>query len=79
MTRQTAGSRWRTTFQQLINDLPMHAAVIFVHYAPGQTHADVVTNSPHSSDEPVWIVNDLGPHNAELMPYARPRIPLAFL
>jgi hypothetical protein len=67
-------------FQQMIDKLPMHAAVIFVHYdgPPGDTHADVVENSARLSDEPVWIVNDLGPRDAELMTYARPRIPLAF-
>ncbi|HTE46410.1 MAG TPA: glycosyltransferase family 39 protein [Gemmatimonadaceae bacterium] len=70
---------WDTRFRALVGKLPMHEAVIFVHYAPGiVAHQTVITNSPHLSDEPIWIVNDLGPRNTELMRYTGPRIPLAF-
>jgi hypothetical protein len=72
-------AEWDVTIRALIDRLPMPAAVIFVHYAPRiGPHARIVTNSPHLSDDPVWIVNDLGPRDSELMRYAGPRIPLAF-
>jgi hypothetical protein len=62
-----------------LSQLPKHPAVVFVHYAPRiGPRAAVVTNSPSLFDDPVWIVNDLGDRDAELMRYAGPRIPLAF-
>jgi hypothetical protein len=67
-----------TAFQEMLDKLPMHAAVVFVHYGSGYPHADVVRNSARLNEEPVWIVNDLGARNAELMAAARPRIPVAF-
>ena len=56
----------------------MSAAVIFVHYEPRiGPHANIVANSPHLANERVWIVNDLGARDAELMKYAGGRIPVA--
>jgi len=70
---------WDLAFRNLLDHLPMKEAVIFVHYAPRVgPHAEVVTNSPHLADDPIWIVHDLGARNAELMRYSGPRIPLAF-
>jgi hypothetical protein len=37
-----------------------------------------VANSPHLANEAVWIVNDLGPRDAELLRYSGLRIPLDF-
>ncbi|MEP6493458.1 MAG: glycosyltransferase family 39 protein [bacterium] len=70
---------WDTSFHELVGKLPMHQAVIFVHYAPGLVaHGTYMMNSPHLADEPIWLVNDLGARNTELMRYSGPRIPLAF-
>lgn len=69
---------WDVAFYQLIDKLPMRSAVIFVHYEPRiGPHANIVANSPHLADERVWIVNDLGARDAELMKYAGGRVPLA--
>jgi hypothetical protein len=70
---------WSTSFQAMIDKLPMHSAVVFIHYAPRiGPHASVVTNSPRLSADSVWIVNDLGARNAELMKFTGARLPLAF-
>jgi hypothetical protein len=70
---------WSRGFEQLLSQLPKHPVVMFVHYAPRiGPHASVVTNSPTLLDDPVWIVNDLGDRDAELMRYAGSRVPLAF-
>jgi hypothetical protein len=66
-------------FRQLLDNLPMRSAVIFVHYAPRVgPHANVVANSPHLGADSVWVVNDLGPRDQELMRHAGSRIPVAF-
>jgi hypothetical protein len=70
---------WDIAFRNSLSQLPMRAAVIFVHFAPGlRPHSNVVLNSPNLAEEPYWIVNDLGGRNHELMQYAGPRIPLSF-
>jgi len=76
--RQRAAA-WDTAFRELIDKLPMRAVVVFVHAAPRiGPHSAVVANSPDLADDPIWIVNDLGPRNAELMRVAGGRVPLAF-
>ena len=70
---------WDISFHEMIEHLPMPAAVIFVHYAPRLgPHSLEVGNSPTLSSDPVWVVNDLGPRDAELMKFAGNRIPLIF-
>jgi hypothetical protein len=70
---------WDTAFQELLEKVPVRSAVIFVHYAPRLgPHLDVVANSPHLFGDSTWIVNDLGPRNAQLLRYAGNRVPLAF-
>lgn len=77
--RRESDEAWDIGFRDLVAHLPIRAAVIFVHYAPrGGPPAAVVANSPNLANEPVWIVNDLGSRNAELMRYAGSRVPLAF-
>jgi hypothetical protein len=72
-------ANWDLTFRAALNGLPTKAAVIFVHFAPGlRPHANVVMNSPHLDDEPIWIVNDLGERDRELMRYAGERVPMLF-
>jgi hypothetical protein len=74
-----AAAAWDTGFHELVAKLPMPAALIFIHYAPGPgPHPSVVANSPHLANEAVWIVNDLGPRDAELLRYSGLRIPLDF-
>lgn len=66
-------------FHQLLDKLPMRAAVLFVQYAPRiGPHANVVQNSPHLMQDPIWVVNDLGTRDTALMRYAGPRVPLKF-
>jgi dolichyl-phosphate-mannose-protein mannosyltransferase len=70
---------WDTAFRELLGKVPVRSAVIFVHYAPRiGPHLNVVANSPDLSADSTWIVNDLGPRNAELLRYAGGRMPLAF-
>ena len=70
---------WDVGFQHIVDALPMHGAVIFVHYEPRlEPHANIVANSPHLASDPVWIVNDLGARDADLMKVAGNRVPLAF-
>jgi hypothetical protein len=70
---------WYSEFNQMVARLPKNPTVIFVHYAPRlQPHPNLVTNSPHLTDEPVWIVNDLGDRDRDVMRMAGPRIPIAF-
>lgn len=70
---------WDVVFQDLLHRVPVRSAVIFVHYAPRLgPHLDVVANSPHLAADSTWIVNDLGPRNAELLRHAGNRVPLAF-
>jgi hypothetical protein len=73
------GAAARVAFHQMLSELPMRTAVVFVHYAPRLgPHASIVANSPHLAEDPIWIVNDLGSRDAELMRFSGPRIPLAF-
>jgi hypothetical protein len=75
--RQAA--RWDAAFHELLGKVPVKSAVIFVHYAPRLgPHLNVVENSPHLFADSTWIVNDLGPGNAELLRHAGGRLPLAF-
>ena len=72
-------ARWDAAFHELLDKVPVRSAVIFVHYAPRLgPHLDVVENSPHLFADSTWIVNDLGPRDAELLRYAGGRVPLAF-
>jgi hypothetical protein len=72
-------ARWYTEFNQMVSRLPKNPTVIFVHYAPRlQPHPNLVTNSPHLADESLWIVNDLGDRDRDVMRVAGPRIPIAF-
>jgi hypothetical protein len=76
--RQRAAA-WDVAFRQTLAKIPFPAAVVFVHYAPRLgPHSSVVSNSPHIENEPIWIVNDLGARNPELMRVAGNRVPLAF-
>jgi hypothetical protein len=70
---------WDVAFHQLLDNVTVRSAVIFVHYAPRLgPHLNVVANSPHLFADSTWIVNDLGPRNAELLHFAGARVPLAF-
>jgi hypothetical protein len=70
---------WDVAFYNIVDRLPMHGAVIFVHYEPRlDPHSNIVANSPHLASDPVWVVNDLGARDAELMKHAGTRVPLAF-
>jgi hypothetical protein len=72
-------SRYYTEFNEMVDALPKNPTVIFVRYAPRlQAHPNVVQNSPRLGDEPIWIVNDLGARDPELMRFAGPRVPLYF-
>jgi hypothetical protein len=72
-------ARWYTDFNQMLARLPRNPTIIFVHYAPRlQPHPNIVTNSPRLADEPVWIVNDLGDRDVDVMRLAGPRVPIAF-
>jgi hypothetical protein len=74
-----AGAAYYTQFNGMVAQLPRNPTVIFVHYAPRlQAHPTLVQNSPHLDDEPIWIVNDLGPRDPDLMRIAGGRVPLAF-
>lgn len=76
--RQRA-AEWDTAFRAALEKIPFPSAVIFVHYAPKLgPHASVVTNSPHIERDSIWIVNDLGARNPELMTVAGKRTPIAF-
>jgi hypothetical protein len=70
---------WDTSFREMVAKLPMHNAVIFVHYAPRLgPHSLVVGNSPSLDNDAVWIVNDLGARDTALMRFAGARVPLIF-
>jgi hypothetical protein len=70
---------WVAAFQELLDKVPVRSAVLFVHYAPRLgPHLNVVANSPNLAADSTWIVNDLGPRNAELLRLAGNRVPLAF-
>ncbi|MEO7086699.1 MAG: glycosyltransferase family 39 protein [Gemmatimonadaceae bacterium] len=70
---------WDTSFYEMIGKLPMHNAVIFVHYAPRLgPHSLVVGNSPNLANDAVWVVNDLGARDTALMRFAGLRVPLIF-
>jgi hypothetical protein len=62
---------WDESFRASLDKLPAHSA-------GDKPHASIVANSPHLDDEPIWIVNDLGEHDRELLKYSGPRIPLNF-
>jgi hypothetical protein len=77
--KRIRAAEWDTAFRSALAKIPFPAAVIFVHYAPRLgPHASVVANSPDIQNEPIWIVNDLGVRNPELMRVAGNRMPLAF-
>jgi hypothetical protein len=72
-------ARWYSEFNQALTRLPKNPTIIFVHYGPRlQPHPNLVTNSPHLADEPIWIVNDVGDRDQDVMRIAGPRIPIAF-
>lgn len=75
--RQSAAA-YDVGIRELVAKLPIPSAVIFVHYAQRPPHTNFVANSPALSTEPVWIVNDLGDRDRDLMRFAGARIPLAF-
>lgn len=53
-------------FANELKQLPRHS-MVFVQYTPRTAqHIAVVFNSADLSREPVWVVHDLGPHNADL-------------
>jgi hypothetical protein len=67
------------SFQEMLAKLPMHNAVIFVHYAPRLgPHATIVGNSASLASDAVWVVNDLGVRDSSLMRFAGTRVPLIF-
>jgi hypothetical protein len=71
--------RYESAFREALARLPVSSAVVFVHYRPGQhAHANLVANSPHLDSDPIWIVNDLGERDRELMRFAGARTPVAF-
>jgi hypothetical protein len=70
---------WDVAFHELLDQVPFRSRVIFVHYAPRLgPHLNVVANSPHLFADSTWIVNDFGAKNADLLRFAKGRIPLAF-
>jgi hypothetical protein len=72
-------AQWNREFEDTISKPQQPPAVIFVHYKPGDVpHQFVVRNSPHLENDPVWIVNDLGGRNRDLMRLAGSRVPVAF-
>ena len=74
-----AGQAREVAFRDLLAKLPFRSAVVFVHYTPNLgRHVSVVANSPTLATDPIWIVNDLGPRNVELLQYSGDRVPLAF-
>jgi hypothetical protein len=76
--RQRA-AEWDVAFRATLSKIPFRAAVLFVRYSPRLgPHASVVANSPDIQNEPIWIVNDLGKRNPELMRVAGNRVPLVF-
>jgi hypothetical protein len=78
-TGHIEGARWYTQFENILSRMPKNPAVIFVHYAPRlQPHPGIVRNSPNLAEDQVWIVNDLGARDPELMRLAGSRIPIAF-
>jgi hypothetical protein len=72
------GAAYDIAVRQLIARLPMRDAVIFIHYSRRPAHIALAGNSPRLSEEHVWIVNDLGERNKDLMRFAGTRVPLAF-
>ena len=55
-------------FAQQISQLPRKPAIVFVRYTSrSPVHLAVVFNYPNLSVEPVWVVHDLGPRNADLL------------
>jgi dolichyl-phosphate-mannose-protein mannosyltransferase len=70
---------WYIVFNEELEKLPDEPMVIFVRYRPTiSPHAHVVRNSPTLATDAVWIVNDMGDRNKELMRYAGSRVPLIF-
>ncbi|HEX3867576.1 MAG TPA: glycosyltransferase family 39 protein [Gemmatimonadaceae bacterium] len=70
---------WDIAFHQMLTQLPVRSAVLFVHYAPRVgPHSLVVGVSPHVMRDSIWIVNDLGADDTTLMRYAGSRVPLLF-
>ncbi len=70
---------WDTAFRAMIAQLPVRAAVVFVHYAPRVgPHSLVVGNTLHDMADSIWIVNDLGARDTTLMRFAGTRTPLLF-
>lgn len=64
--------------RDLLARVPIPDAVVFVHYANRNAHTNLVSNSPTLGDDRMWIVNDLGERNKDLMRIAGHRTPLAF-
>ncbi len=78
-TRRERMAAWDVSFHQMISQLPMRAAVLFVHYAPRVgPHSLEVGVSPHIMSDSIWVVNDMGSRDTLLMRYAGSRVPLLF-
>jgi Dolichyl-phosphate-mannose-protein mannosyltransferase len=75
--REVAAS-YDVALRELIGKLPIPEAIIFVHYGPRVPHTNIVANSPRLAGDSIWIVNDLGDRDKDLMRFAGARIPLAF-
>src|SRR5262249_5668656 len=77
--KRERAAAWDLAFRQVLTTMPFKSAVIFVHYAPRLgPHSSIVANSPSLPSDSIWIVNDLGKKNSELMKHAGGRVPLAF-
>ena len=77
--KRERAAAWDLAFRQVLTTMPFKSAVIFVHYAPRLgPHSSIVANSPNLPSDSIWIVNDLGKKNPELMKHAGGRVPLAF-
>ena len=66
-------------FADEIKRLPTKPAIVFIRYTPrSPVHLSEVFNYPDLNAEPVWVVHDLGPRNAELLRAAPNRASFEF-
>lgn len=77
--RHAETGKWYAEFDAMVARLPRNPTVLFVRYVPRlEPHPHVVRNAQRLEEEWLWVVNDMGAGNVELMRRAPGRIPLVF-
>jgi hypothetical protein len=68
-----------TTFARQLHGIRNSKAIVFVRYGPyHKVYQSLIVNQPSLEGAPIWIVNDLGGRNVDLLKLAPDRVPYLY-